>query len=531
VEQRELIIDERVGHILSSQLETNFIGDRRLADANWAGEQQNPDRPMIAGANSGSESDTPRLRECLSQADEHGEVGVKLDLDHFVRAHATGGAAPGCDHRSSHGGGAMKGDFSRLSFDEGKSYTAVLMQQGRVQVDSDWNEHAAIGAYLDRTRFVDIVGEAVVPNGVGFDVHPGASGGLALSPGRIYAGGLICELATETPISLVARRALRPNPGRTDLVYLDVWERTVTALDDPDLLDPALGGSDTSVRLKGTWVIDVVEDVGDRSCAEARAALPNLGLSRLSAEAPGGYAGVDNRLYRVEIHDGGALGEATFKWSRDNGSLVFPLHRFVNGNTALLGEAAADPRMTVGDWFEVSSDDRERLGLAGTLARLEKWFQEAREVTFDRDLSTHAEEARPRARRWDQTGAATMPVTDAWTELESGVRIRFSGRDFRTGDYWTFPARPGAKTVNWPAESPPQGIRHELCPLAFVTWGRSSEGLSCECRDCRPVIAPLTAMYAELLRLREELADLRSVLDRPKPRRQAGSPGQSQKSP
>jgi hypothetical protein len=47
----------------------------------------------------------------------------------------------------------MKGDFSRWTFDPRRHYTAVLMQQGRVQLDSDWNEQAAMLEHLDRTRF------------------------------------------------------------------------------------------------------------------------------------------------------------------------------------------------------------------------------------------------------------------------------------------------------------------------------------------------------------------------------------------
>jgi len=38
----------------------------------------------------------------------------------------------------------MKGDFSRDTFDHKKHYRRVLMQQGRVQVDADWNEQASI---------------------------------------------------------------------------------------------------------------------------------------------------------------------------------------------------------------------------------------------------------------------------------------------------------------------------------------------------------------------------------------------------
>ena len=37
--------------------------------------------------------------------------------------------------------------------------------------------------------------------------------------------------------------------------------------------------------------------------------------------AAGGYRGTENRLYRVEIHQGGALGAATFKWARHNASV------------------------------------------------------------------------------------------------------------------------------------------------------------------------------------------------------------------
>ena len=37
----------------------------------------------------------------------------------------------------------MKGDFSRLRFDPEKQYEAVLVQQGRVALDSDANEATA----------------------------------------------------------------------------------------------------------------------------------------------------------------------------------------------------------------------------------------------------------------------------------------------------------------------------------------------------------------------------------------------------
>ena len=38
----------------------------------------------------------------------------------------------------------MKGDFTRDTFDASNHFTRVLMQQGRVQLDADWNEQTAI---------------------------------------------------------------------------------------------------------------------------------------------------------------------------------------------------------------------------------------------------------------------------------------------------------------------------------------------------------------------------------------------------
>ena len=38
----------------------------------------------------------------------------------------------------------MKGDFTRSTYDRHNHYRSVRMQQGRVQLDADWNEQADI---------------------------------------------------------------------------------------------------------------------------------------------------------------------------------------------------------------------------------------------------------------------------------------------------------------------------------------------------------------------------------------------------
>jgi hypothetical protein len=387
------------------------------------------------------------------------------------------------------------------------------MQQGRLSLDADWNEQVAIDEYFERMYFEDVVGSGAVPFGTGFAIHACRDSTLGLSAGRLYAGGLVCELDAQVPLEGLLRSSLLPEPGRTDLVYVDVWERHLTAIDDPDLLEPALGGADTTTRTQTAWKLDVVQDVGSASCSDATALLPGRATGAMRATAPNGYQGVDNHLYRVEIHDPGSLGIASFKWSRDNGSVVFAVEEFLGPDAARLAPLKTPQTLRVGDWVEVSGDASELAGLVGTLACVEEGPDGGNRVTLDRDVSKHRDEAHPRIRRWDQRSGATVPVSSDWIELEAGIDVRFSGGGFRACDYWTIPARPGTGPIEWPADEPPYGVDHRLCPLALVTWEGADKAPKPVVQDCRRVFSPLTEVQAQLVRLESEVTELRRKLE------------------
>lgn len=409
----------------------------------------------------------------------------------------------------------MKGDFSRFTFHPSKRYTSVRMQQSRVTLDADWNEHAAIHEYLERIRFEDVVGSCAAPRGTGFAIHTRQDGTLGLSAGRIYVGGLACELDAPAPLEPLLRNRLLPAPGRTDLVYIDVWERHLTATDDPDLLEPALGCADTTTRLQVAWKIDVLEDVGNASCSNAAVLLSRERTGAMRAAAPNGYRGLENHLYRCEIHDGGVFGTASFKWSRDNGSVVFAVDEFLGPEAVRLAPPPLGMSQTldIGDWVEVSGEASELAGLVGTLARVEEVPEGGSSVVLDRAVSKHRNEAQPRVRRWDQRTGATVPVAPDWFELEAGIEVRFSGGEFRPGDYWTIPARAGTGPIEWPADEPPHGVDHRLCPLALLTWEQAEKTWKPVVQDCRRDFSPLTEVQAELTRLGSEVAELRRQLE------------------
>jgi Family of unknown function (DUF6519) len=407
----------------------------------------------------------------------------------------------------------MHGDFSRITFRPRRRYTGVLMQQGRVQLDADWNEQVAITEQLARMRFVDLVGRSAAPAG-GLALRATGDGVLELSAGRIYAGGLACELDESTLLSTLLRDPLVPAAGRTDLVYLEAWEHHVTAIDDPDLREPALGGPDTTTRLRVAWRPVVLEDVGDASPADADAVLPRMDAGRMLAAAPGGYTGLENRLYRVEIHDRGEVGTASFKWSRRNASVAFAVDAFTGPAAVRLvpGPEQTD-RLRAGDTVEVTSETTERAGLVGTLACVLDVSDDGSAVALDRDVSNHREEAHPRLRRWDQPEGAALPVAADPIGLEDGIEVRFCAGELRPGDYWTFPARTATGVTVWPGPVSPHGVERVCAPLALVTWEGSGPAWKPLVRDCRKVFSPLGEMYEELARLSREVADLRQRLE------------------
>jgi hypothetical protein len=235
----------------------------------------------------------------------------------------------------------MKGDFSRRIFDAAKHYAGVLHQQGRVWLDSDWNEEVFERLHLLRQETADVVGICGVPEpGAAFLISPNlhattpgdfAIGGGPGNLGRAYVDGILCQLETSTtyltqPDLPVPPAIAMPSDG-SDLnavVYLEVWQRLITALEDEILREVALGGPDTTARIKTVAqvrvaVVPQTSPATLLTCANARQFLPLPSRGTLTtlqpqftqpAELcrlpdPNNFTGRENRLYRVEIHEGG----------------------------------------------------------------------------------------------------------------------------------------------------------------------------------------------------------------------------------
>lgn len=380
----------------------------------------------------------------------------------------------------------MKGDFSRLTFDADKHYSRVLMQQGRVQLDADWNEQAEILLHYLRTLATDVIGPygapMALPGGVdsgGFEIRlvqeklgSGPVIDLTIGGGRYYVDGLLCECADisyyQQPHRVFApQEAGKELPGGRLLVYLDVWERHVTHLVDGRLREVALGGPDTATRTQVVWQVKVTDKGPDgpipaltsKVARERWATWVNFFRpgppGRLRARAMRGgdptdaceaspaarFRGPENQLYRVEIQrvDAGAAGPVLgFKWARDNASRVFAV-RELDGPTAHLESLGQDDAsgLAPGTWVELVDDDASELGGPGPLAKVDEVDAARRTVKLvprsdlPVKLGTHA-----LLRRWDHRtanpdGVVTYTFVAAdqeWLDLEDGVQIKFEPR-------------------------------------------------------------------------------------------------------
>jgi hypothetical protein len=227
----------------------------------------------------------------------------------------------------------MKGDFSRLTYNPKDHYVAVLHQQGRVFLDSDWNADVLERLALLRRELTDVIGNCGVPEpGTAFEISPGIEpNDFQVAAGRCYVHGVLCRLESDTtylsqPDFLDPPAITIPSAGSTayGLVYLEVWHRLITYLEDDNVREIALNGPDTATRLKTISQVKILplpNSLTDFGLANIIQFLPTPGAGTLTTlqpvpaqvqnlcqlPDPGNFTGRQNHLYRVQIHDGGEV--------------------------------------------------------------------------------------------------------------------------------------------------------------------------------------------------------------------------------
>jgi hypothetical protein len=331
----------------------------------------------------------------------------------------------------------------------------------------------------------DIVGETGTPiENQGFEITIDKQSEFAIGKGRYYVEGIICENNTDKlnarnqedlpdHSNLFKENQIVPQENGFYIVYLDVWQRHITALEDPTLLETALGGADTTTRTKNIWQAKTLKvDATDAqealtefekwkknaySTGKLRAKTKTINTNDNEPTTEAGYSGDQNRLYRIEIHSNGTLGttdtptakKPIFKWSRENATIAAKILKITSKqdetepnkktyNIVIETEKKDTTHNFKNQWIEVTNDYCELWNIPGQFLKInghEKDHQENQstlETTITTtektllDYITENEDNKiniPKIRRWNtpknkrttlnQTSNTTCPDNNA----------------------------------------------------------------------------------------------------------------------
>ena len=460
----------------------------------------------------------------------------------------------------------MTSDRARVTFDPSRRYHGVVAQQGRVSLEADWNEAQAIAGAELTARTLDVVGRVGSPDR-GYEVtlvtddDGDVTGDLLISAGTLYVGGQRLRVPRDVRYAEQPDWADREGDPlwrapavpqhRHELVYLLAREQEVSAVEDPALRDVALGGPDTTQRLRiqprvvrhptaaltweAAWGQLIEEQWRPRGFAVDEASRSLVPVARLQVTGwtadgmgqpadQGGYLGPNNQLIRVQIARVDDDGVPVLVWGYDNASFFYRLSSSVASASRTVLRLAAAP---VDEYHQprehqvvevlrsaaALAADAWVAAAAGQAARVAVAYDpDSREVVIDADLPPDylkkPGEGLPLFLRvWE--GEVRCTPGEEHELGDSGLRVRLTGlpasaedpeagpgEKYPVGAYWTIAVRPGvgpgAEGVLYPQRildrpQPPDGPRQWLTPLAFLRWQPGDA----EPEDCVPRFAGL----------------------------------------
>jgi hypothetical protein len=463
-------------------------------------------------------------------------------------------------------------DISRINFDPKKHYSSVRMQQGRVLTDDDWNENERIENEDRRRSRVDIIGPFGSPDD-GFKITkiPGLTGvidagriNFLINAGTLYLGGLRLELDEDETYRLQKDWLQQPfdldkipaftGTEQFDLVYIETWQQPVSAVEDDSLFEVALGGPDTTTRLRTMRRVHLASNIGFCDCADAWQQLlsnweaAHLGKINKSFErirdvklkvtfsdaglpedlctptAAGGYLGAENQAIRVQIVD-----QTHFTWGFDNASPLYRVTVSADGKTVHMltepkdqyhwplsnqvveilpwsavlpnGEKVAEQMGHLSKVDASFNPDTGDFTLANTLSATFGIDWKSRSDKNDLDNQTPSEYFYLRVwHRGDDLASDPKIKFTPGTPVSlghTGLEITITGSDIVAPDYWVIAARPETpnRIVPWELEQgiPPHGVRRFFAPLAIIRWSHIGRQISGDVmHDCRKKFNPLT---------------------------------------
>ena len=301
-----------------------------------------------------------------------------------------------------------------------------------------------------------------------------------------------------------------------------MWESTVTALEDPLLVDAGFHGVETSFRQQTLAQIKFAPIGQLAALGDPAGPLPRIGSGVLSAEAIDAETIADecdpcadtvtaeqtvaNGLFRIEIlHLTGnpqSPDEIVLGWSAENAAAVAP----AGVNPEDFGRAGA-----IYETFATATE--MHLGVHhdnGAVAR-SSFIETIGDTPGDQPAGPDGQPW-PFLRRWDgvaripfgggaieRLGTGTVSRTGKRVKLTAGIlstELDFGGKAIVAGDYWLVETRRFADEPVRVVSATPIGILHRYCPLLRIKDGNVQPLTDAEQRRLSfPTLADIPATH------------------------------------
>jgi hypothetical protein len=467
-------------------------------------------------------------------------------------------------------------DISRHIFDAHKKYSGVRWQQGRVIIDDDLNENERIRDDDVRKTRIDIVGQIGSPDN-GFAIHFNKKKGelvtektglrnnalsFEIHQGTFFIGGMRLELGDSEPFHKQSGWCqgadfvppVAAGNTRIDLVYLEAWQQDVSAIEDNELIEKALGGPDTSSRVRKMHRVMVETNIPTDSCEDewknfliGKRIIDNNGnkVDRATCKVEfqnnggkpdlctpkvaEGYLGADNQAIRIQLVD-----DQHFTWGFDNASALY---------RAILSKSNGDIKV---DLLNKPRDSQHRIErnkivevlqygsklpnneyvaeMSGRITKIDQVLSDNESFVIKQDpqnpidIKSYPSGIKGNAyiRIWERGNslavqpecifnikpAGNLIGTTGLKILLSDINQSSSGKD----DFWIVAARPNSSEDKNKTVAPwsltdntglePQGVKRFYAPLAIIEWSNQNNIISGRViHDCRENFLPLTEIH------------------------------------
>ncbi|MEL6945913.1 MAG: DUF6519 domain-containing protein, partial [Bacteroidota bacterium] len=215
-----------------------------------------------------------------------------------------------------------------------------------------------------------------------------------------------------------------------------------------------------------------------------------------------GFRGLENQLYRIEIQKSGSINNATYKWSRENGSVETLIYS-VDGSTLKVQSTGKDDVLgfAAGQWCEIVNDYSTFHNIPYPLVKIKEVKNATKEILLDPSSSIPSfnDQEVFKLRRWDHQSDSNdgdIPLKTNWVDIEAGIQVKFDNGHYKTGDFWLVEARTLTNDIKLRSSDNGEalGIQHQYAQLAVL---KVNNGNLILVDDCRSQFPPLTNICAE----------------------------------